>query len=97
MDNINIGNELRECRQRLAELEVTNGTIRQLATILQTQYIEVVPITQEQKESFCKSYCSIDELIRVISDYTDKVQDGILSISNDFQQIITKIKEGAKE
>ncbi len=77
----------------MGELGYAGTTIHEIANILKRNYFEIIPIEPEDKLYFTENYCSMNELINVIWDYSERVKKELDLISDKLMEIRNKMVE----
>ena len=71
----------------MGELGYAGTTVHEMANILKRNYFEIIPIKPKDKTEFLNNFYSINELINVIWDYSEKVKRELDSISDRIMEI----------
>lgn len=71
----------------MGELGYAGTTVHEMANILKRNYFEIIPIEPKDKTEFLSNFYSMNELINVIWDYSEKVKRELDSISDRIMEI----------
>lgn len=71
-----------ELISNMSELECMCVTVHEIANILKRNYFETIPIEPEDKSDFVNGFYSMNELINVIWDYSDRIRKGFDTITD---------------
>jgi predicted CoA-binding protein len=71
----------------MGELGYAGTTIHEMANILKRDYFEIIPIKPEDKSAFVNGFYTMNELINVIWDYSERVKQELDSISDRIMEI----------
>ena len=97
MENTNVTEErtanekLYDAMCDMGELTCVSTTIHEMANILKRDYFELIPIKPEVKANFLNGFYSMNELINVIWDYSDKIKQELDSIADRIMEIRREI------
>lgn len=95
-----VNEKRRELISNMSELECMCVTVHEIANILKRNYFETIPVKSEDKADFVNGFYSMNELINVIWDYSDRIRkgfdtvtDGVIEIGRDLTKEATNNEE----
>ena len=78
----NINEKRCELISNMSELECMCVTVHEIANILKQHYFEIIPVKPEDKSDFVNGFYSMNELINVIWDYSDRIKKGFNTVTD---------------